>query len=459
VTDNAGRIAFEELGTAGQTVFFHIHPQGYRIPKDGFGSEGVRLKIEPGKSAQVVLQRINLAERLYRITGRGLYRDSLLLGHDTPLRTPLGAGRVVGQDSVQVARYRDRLFWFWGDTNRLSYPLGLFRTAGATSVLPDNGGLKPSAGIDLEYFTRSDGFPRAMVDVANPEGVVWIDGVCNVPDKQGRLRLVARFSRRAGLAKAYEQGMMVYNDDREVFEVVTNLPLVETWRMLQSHPVRMPMGDTEYLVCGHPFPLTRVPAMLSAVLDPSQYESFSCIDSQDDPSTASPRRNEAGSLDWRWQVSPPVTQHQENRWLDAGQIRPSEVRFTPFDAAERRRRVMMHSGTVNWNAHRKRWILIAIEQSFDRDSPSFLGEVWYSEASSPQGPFTKAVRIVSHDKQSFYNPAHHPFFDEQQGRVIYFEGTYCNTFTSSPATQRYNYNQIMYRLDLDRPELRKVFEE
>ena len=96
----------------------------------------MRLKIELGKTAEVALQRINLAERLYRITGRGLYRDTLLLGHDTPLRQPLGAGKVVGQDSVQVAPYRGRLYWFWGDTNRLSYPLGLFRTAGATSLAP-----------------------------------------------------------------------------------------------------------------------------------------------------------------------------------------------------------------------------------------------------------------------------------------------------------------------------------
>jgi len=31
---------------------------------------------------------------------------------------------------------------------------------------------------------------------------------------------------------------------------------------------------------------------------------------------------------------------------------------------------------------------------------------------------------------------------------VYFEGTYTNTFTRSPATPRYNYNQLMYRLDL-----------
>jgi hypothetical protein len=261
------------------------------------------------------------------------------------------------------------------------------------------------------------------------------------------------------LAEAYEQGMMVYNDDREVFEVKSNLPLIETWRMLQSHPVRMQSGGTEYLVCGHPFPVTRVPATLSAVMDPTRYESWSCVDPEDDLSTTSPRRDESGALVWQWQASPPVTQHQEKRWLDSGLLHPSEARLTPTDSADAKRRVMMHSGTVQWNAHRQRWILIAIEQTLDRESPSMLGEVWYSEAPSPQGPFTKAVRIVTHNKQSFYNPAHHPFFDEQNGRWIYFEGTYCNTFTGSPATQRYNYNQIMYRLDLDRPELRKVFSE
>ncbi len=31
--------------------------------------------------------------------------------------------------------------------------------------------------------------------------------------------------------------------------------------------------------------------------------------------------------------------------------------------------------------------MIAIEQAWEKDSPSFLGEVFYSEADSPQGPF------------------------------------------------------------------------
>jgi hypothetical protein len=112
---------------------------------------------------------------------------------------------------------------------------------------------------------------------------------------------------------------------------------------------------------------------------------------------------------------------------------------------------------VYWNAHRKCWILIGNEIAHDKKSPSFLGEVWYSEAETPQGPWRKAVRIATHDKQSFYNPIQHPYFNADGGRTVYFEGTYTNTFTDAPATQRYNYNQVMYRLDLDHPTLRAAF--
>ena len=52
-------------------------------------------------------------------------------------------------------------------------------------------------------------------------------------------------------------------------------------------------------------------------------------------------------------------------------------------------------------------------------------------------------------------PTQHPFFDQDGGRVIYFEGTYTNTFSGNPMpTPRYEYNQIMYRLDLSDPRLK-----
>jgi hypothetical protein len=49
----------------------------------------------------------------------------------------------------------------------------------------------------------------------------------------------------------------------------------------------------------------------------------------------------------------------------------------------------------------------------------------------------------------FYKPTQHPFFDEDGGRIIYFEGTYTNSFSGNPEkTPGYEYNQMMYRVDL-----------
>ena len=87
-------------------------------------------------------------------------------------------------------------------------------------------------------------------------------------------------------------------------------------------------------------------------------------------------------------------------------------------------------------------------------SPSFLGEVWFTEADSPTGPWLWAKKIVTHDDYTFYNPVHHAFFDQQGGRIIYFEGTYSRMFSGRQlATPRYDYNQVMYRLDLADPRL------
>ena len=111
---------------------------------------------------------------------------------------------------------------------------------------------------------------------------------------------------------------------------------------------------------------------------------------------------------------------------------------------------MPHAGSVNWNEYRKKWIMVFVEIG----GTSFLGEVWYAEADALTGPWKDAVKIVTHDKYSFYNPSQHPQFDQDQGRVIYFEGTYSQTFSGNAnPTPRYDYNQIMYRLDLSDPRL------
>src|SRR5437870_10293927 len=69
VTDSAGLVAFDEPGLMNQQVFFHVKSHGYEAAADGFGFRGVRLDIKPGGAVKVAIKRLNIAERLYRVTG------------------------------------------------------------------------------------------------------------------------------------------------------------------------------------------------------------------------------------------------------------------------------------------------------------------------------------------------------------------------------------------------------
>jgi hypothetical protein len=97
--------------------------------------------------------------------------------------------------------------------------------------------------------------------------------------------------------------------------------------------------------------------------------------------------------------------------------------------------------SVYWNEFRQRWVML---------TNSKPGEIWFAEGDTPVGPWVYACRVVSHDNYNFYNPTQHPFFDQDNGRLIYFEGTYTASFSGAKEkTPRYDYNQIMYRLALD----------
>ncbi len=456
VTDNDGRVAFHEPGLMGRAVFFSVRSHGYEVRKDGFGYAGVRVTPRAGKTVEIKVTRRILAERLCRLTGEGLYRDSLLLGHKPPLPASPHPGRVAGQDSVQAAVYRDRVYWFWGDTNRMDYPLGLFRTAGATTPVPDpkNPKSDPANGIAYDYFTDpKTGFARAMMPLAErPEGVVWVSAVCVVPDGKGTDKLVCHYSRRKGLAKELEQGIAIFDDEKAVFKPAVQLPLTESWRRPQGHPILHEEGGTQWLLFGSPTPNVRVAATLKAVLDPTQYEAFTCFRAVAGKPQG-PDLGKDGKPVWRWQKElPPVNSRVEQRWVKAKKLNPEHARFLPADAAAPADRVVLHSGSVRWNGYRKRWVLVAGQVD---GKTSFLGEVWYAEAHSPLGPFTRAVKVLTHDRQSFYNVCHHAFLDRDGGRTIHFEGTYTNDFSGNPEkTPRYNYNQVLYRLDLGAAGLR-----
>jgi len=116
-TDSAGVAALDEPSLRGREAFVTIRSHGYEYPHEtAFGRGSVIMKIEPGKTREVRIRRTMIAERLYRLTGEGIYRDSLMAGLPVPAREPLLNAQVLGQDTVSAAIYRGGIFWIWGDT-------------------------------------------------------------------------------------------------------------------------------------------------------------------------------------------------------------------------------------------------------------------------------------------------------------------------------------------------------
>jgi hypothetical protein len=440
-------VAFFEPGMMDRDVYFYVYSHGYEFPTDGFGYTGTRLHPVCGGSATVKVKRLNIAERLYRVTGEGIYNDTVLLGEKPPITEPLFNAEVLGQDSVQTAVYRNKIYWFWGDTMRLRYALGHFRTSGATSVLPANGGLDPATGVNLKYFTGADGFSRPMCAFdPKKSGPVWIDGVCVVPDESGAEKLVAHFSRMKSLGEIEEHGLVVFDDAKEKFERVTTFDLKDRGRCPNGHAVRQ--GD--YIYFGEPFLNVRVKSTLAAMRDPANYEAWSCLADDSRVGEAKIQRDAGGNPLWRWSSkTEAVSSDAERKLINSGTLKRGAEFFQPVDV-DSNKNIHLHAGNVEWNEFRKRWIMIAVEQG----GTSFLGEVFYLEATEPTGHWLRAKKIVTQNRYSFYGPFHHPYFDHDGGRVIYFEGTYSHTFSNNDdATPRYDYNQIMYRLDLADPRL------
>jgi hypothetical protein len=456
-TDSAGVVAFYEPGLMDRRVFFAVSAHGYEFAKDGLGIRGVALETKPGGGVRLKIKRINIAERLYRITGQGIYRDTVLLGRKPPIAHPLLNAEVTGQDSVLDALYRGKLYWFYGDTNRLAYALGRFKTTGATTGLPDT--IDPAVGFDLTYFTGPDGFARDMAPIPG-EGVVWLSGLVTLPDESGRERMLAFYSRRRGLEATLENGFVIYDDEKQRFEKLKEVPIDPSF-FPTGCPFRARGGGDGYIYFTAPYPVLRVKADMKSYLDLASYEAYTCLvpGTRYDRARKTPLqldREASGRPVWAWKKdTPPLKPRDQRALITAGKMARDESPLGLRDA-DGGKPILLHGGSCHWNDYRKKYVMIASEGF----GATMLGEIWYSESDRPEGPWRSARKIITHankpgDAHDFYNPAHHAFFDRDGGRTIYLEGTYVNTFSGNPhPTPYYEYNQIMYRLDLADPRLR-----
>jgi hypothetical protein len=447
VTDSNGVVAFDEPGLRGRKVFFHIKSHGYEFPKDGFGNRGLAIETLPGGSARIRIKRLNIARRLYRVTGAGIYRDSLLTRTPVPISEPVLNGQVLGQDSVLTAIFEGKIFWFWGDTNRPGYHLGNFHVPGATSELPGKGGLDPSRGVNLSYFVNAEGFARATCEIPGP-GPTWITGLVVLRDRQGTERMFADYVKIRPPMETYQRGPVEFDPRTRTFQKRSEFP-IDLAAYAGEHPGGHPFvrreGDVDFIYYCSPYPLVRVPADADSLADPRTWEAFTCLDPGTRFDQQKLDRGPDGRLRYGWKKQTQLlSQEQQGKLVRAGRIKDDETLLNLRDVLTGKT-VLAHGGSVSWNAYRRRWVMIAVEAL----GSSFLGEIWYAEADTPLGPWVHARKIVTHDDYSFYNPKHHSMFDQEGGRIIYFEGTYTSTFSGNKdPTPRYDYNQVMYQLDL-----------
>jgi hypothetical protein len=447
-TDSNGLVAYLEPGLMGQTVYFHVKSHGYEYPKDGFGYSGVALKPVAGGRATVRIKRINIAERLYRLTGGGIYRDTVLLGEKPPIAEPVLNGLVFGCDSVFTIEYRGRLCWFWGDTNRPAYPLGNFYMTGARSSLPADGGLDPDVGVNFEYWTGEDGFARAMARLSKV-GPTWCDAFVTLNDESGRERLYGAYANVNPAMQTLERGLCRFDDDKQVFEKLLAWDL-KAPNTPGGHPFRLRAGGTEYIYFTQSLPFRRVRANAGDFSRAEACQAFTCLAQGSRVEDARIDRDSQGRPRYSWKTdTPPLAPADEKKLIDAGQLKADEALIHLRDA-DSGKPLLAHASSLYWNGYRKRWVLIVCEIM----GTSLLGETWFAEADTPLGPWVYARKIITHDKYSFYNPRQHPLFAKNGGRFIYLEGTYTHTFSGNTVqTPRYDYNQIMYRLDLADPRL------
>ncbi len=442
-SDNLGNIAILEPDLTDKKVRLLIRGHGYRYPRlDIFRERSLHIEIKPGEAAEIELERTTAAERLYRITGSGRLRDSLLAG----LATATGElpGNIIGLDSAIPVFWKNRLYSFYGDTLAADR-LNLSGSGGEITLNMQD---VPESSLPVNFFCDSDGFASRMIELPEP-GFVWIETVIPVVSGNREI-LVARYVRHKTLEEAVETGFALFNPVRRKFSLIKRF---RSARQHKSAHAVMVNTDGNQAFCIQPWEKTG--NNLKEFINPDTYKYYTCLQKIEPDSAAhaveiaghrvTVKRDADGRPEFSWVRGGVPFTPANQRLLQAAGLIKSDERWLELTEIGTGRKITDFSGSISWNHFRQRWIMIA---------QGLVGEIWYSEADTFTGPWVYGRRIVEHDGYNFYNPVQHSWFDAENGRTIYFEGTYTSFFTRDGyKTPRADYNQVMYRLDLQHPSL------
>ena len=358
--------------------------------------------------------------------------------------------QVIGQDSVFSVLYRGKVYWFWGDTNRPSAILGNFGTTAATSLLPSDGGLDPSVGVNLDYFDLPSGFvtvgegqacvwrsqrvcadavvTQNVTSISGP-GPTWVGCVTALPQSESGA-LYAHYMKvgnKDGSDSSW--GLLRWSDAQSRFVQVREFPPNSVFRNTPTNGAHTFVHADEatghlYVYFSAPFPFVRALATPEGMADVENWEGYTPLQAGSTIADGQVVRNTNGELVYAWRKNTePVFQSGQETLISNGAMQPEEAAIQLRSATSTNCvQPVLARGDTQYNPWRGKYIMIGCEAN--GDSPD--GEVWFVEADKPEGPWTNAVKIITHatTQTSFYNPAFHTMFNEAGGEVVYLSGTF-----------------------------------
>jgi hypothetical protein len=459
-TDSKGIVAFHEPDIMDTDLHFSFrshgydldlvaHPTGKYRDQTNWETTSIRLACATGGNLMLQMQRSDnqVAQRLYRLNGYGIYRDSALMGIAQPLAEPLLNTGVTTQSEAISTVHSGQVFWAWADTYGTALAHNQ-KVAVATSELYGSGGLNPETGVDLDYFDNTAGtFTKEMA--AGMNGTVELTSLVSAEDTQSNAHLVAQH-RREHNGTTY-LGLMEFNPATETFVLLFE----ETEATADANPsvygpsasvmeLNVSGSDYFYYMKKH---LSRSGNDYASVTNLGTYEAFTCLDPGEKMNGASTQVNRSGgNLVWSWQIlTDPIGNQEMNELVSHGLMNDNERWIRPYDVLTGSS-LNFNDSSVMYNAYRQRYCMIMQENG---GVASDMGEWWYMESDTPMGPWTYARQIVTHAEYGFNHPCFHPYFSVNNGAKMLFSGTIDKADSGTrTALKGYDYTQIMYLLDL-----------
>jgi hypothetical protein len=443
VSDNLGYIAVQEPDLVGKRARFIVRGNGYEYDKtDFFGERAINPEIVPGRVLQIKLRRSAPAKRLYRVTGSGRYRDSVLGGFVKPDSGRDLPGKVIGLDSAIPVWWRDKLYCFWGDT-LFTDRMNLSASGGIVSLSKNADASVPPR---IDFFTNDEGYAKPMIDTGSP-GFVWIETVLPFKLGGGSEVLAARYVKHKTLDEAVETGFALFRPNTQNFSVIKKIKSPRHHKSAHATAVSY-MGRSGYAI--QPWEMSL--EGLAGFMNPDSYYAYTCLQPSKanegieiDKKRYSVNRDETGKVRYGWvRGGLACSPRLQTKLCDMRVLRQDE-KWLFLTNIETGKETVDFNGSINWNPYKQRWIMIAQGET---------GEILYSEADTFSGPWIYARSVVKHDSYNFYNPVHHLWFDKDNGATVFVEGTYTSFFTRDGyKTPRADYNQVMYSLDISDPRL------